>query len=147
MSRLVFITQQFDPDHPTQAAVVPQVAALARLVDEVVVIADHVDQDALPANARGRSFRARSKLGRGLRLLFFVARELPGLRRDGAVVAHMCSVYAITVAPLVRPARVPLVLWWSHSKIDRVVLLAERLSTSVISVDASTFPLASKKLV
>jgi glycosyltransferase involved in cell wall biosynthesis len=55
-------------------------------------------------------------------------------------------VYAIVVAPLVRPARVPLVLWWSHSKIDRVVRLAERLCTRVVSVDETTFPLDSDKL-
>ena len=145
--KVVFITQQFDPDDPLLGAVVPQVAALARQVDEVVVVADRIVAAALPANARGRSFHSASKLGRGLRLLDAVARELPGMRRSGVVVAHMCPVYAIVVAPLVRPAQVPLVLWWCHSKVDRVVRTAERVSTQVVSVAPASFPLPSQKLV
>jgi glycosyltransferase involved in cell wall biosynthesis len=147
MSRVVFITQVFDPDDPVSAAVVPQVAALARRVDSVLVIADRVVAGALPANASGASFGSRMKLGRGLRLLAFVARELPRLRGDGAVIAHMCSVYAVIVAPILRPARVPLVLWWSHSKVTPIVRVAERVCTAVVTVNESTFPMASKKLV
>jgi glycosyltransferase involved in cell wall biosynthesis len=146
LTRVVFITQQFDPDDPMLATTVPQVAAIARRVSEVVVVADRVVAAALPPNARAYSFRAATKAGRGARLLRAVARELPGLRRGGAVVAHMCPVYAIDVAPLVRPAGVPLVLWWSHWKLDGVVRLAERVSTAVVSVGPTTFPLASDKL-
>jgi glycosyltransferase involved in cell wall biosynthesis len=59
----------------------------------------------------------------------------------------MCPVYAIVVAPLVRPARVPLVMWWSHWKMDAVVRTAERVCTRVVSVGPGTFPGRSRKLV
>jgi glycosyltransferase involved in cell wall biosynthesis len=147
LTKIVFITQQFDPGDSNLAIVPAQVAAIARRVDEVVVVADRIVTDALPPNARGYSFRSRTKIGRGLRLLRVVARELPGLRRGGAVIAHMCPVYAITVAPIVRPAGVPLVMWWSHWKMDAVVRAAERVSTRVVSVGPGTFPGPSKKLV
>jgi glycosyltransferase involved in cell wall biosynthesis len=147
LTRVVFVTQQFDPDDPNLGIVVAQVAALARLVDEVVVVADRVVASALPANARGRSFRSRTQVGRGLRLLAAVARELPGLRRGGFVLAHQIPLYAIVLAPLVRPARVPLLLWWSHWKLDRVVRLAEAVSTCVVTVNETTFPKRSSKLV
>ena len=147
MRRVVFITQQFDPSDPNLAIVVPQVAAIAHRVDEVVVVADTVVEGSLPANARAHSFHSKTKLGRGLRLLLIVARELPGLRRGGAVVAHMCPVYAIVVAPLVRPARVPLLMWWSHWKMDAVVRAAERICTRVVTVAPGTFPHPSAKLV
>jgi glycosyltransferase involved in cell wall biosynthesis len=148
LTRVVFVTQQFDPDDPMLATTVPQVAAIARRVSEVVVIADRVVESALPANARGYSYRAATKAGRGARLLRVVSRELSGLRHGrGAVIAHMCPVYAIDVAPLVRPAGVPLVMWWSHWKLDSVVRLAERVSTAVVSVGPTTFPMASRKLV
>ena len=65
--RLVFITQQVDPEHPALGATVPKIAALARRVDEVVVLADGAVPDALPANARIRTFGARTKAGRGAR--------------------------------------------------------------------------------
>jgi glycosyltransferase involved in cell wall biosynthesis len=148
MSKVIFITQQFDPEDPQIAIVVPQVAAIARRVDEVVVIADRIVADSLPPNARAYSFHSATKLGRGLRVLSAVVRELPGLRKGrGMVIAHMSPIYAIIVAPLVRPAGVPLVMWWSHWKMDRVVRLGERLSTRVVSVGPGTFPLASGKLV
>jgi glycosyltransferase involved in cell wall biosynthesis len=146
--RVVFITQQFDPDHPLLATTVPQVAAIARQVDEVVVVAETVVESALPANARAYSFRSSTRIGRGVRVDAALARELGGLRREhGAVIVHMCSVYALIAAPLVRPARIPLVMWWSHWKIDAVVRAAERVCTAVCTVDPRAFPMASGKLV
>jgi len=125
--RVVFITQQVDPAHPALAATVPKVAALAALVDEVVVLADGAVPDALPPNARVRTFRSSRKAGRGLRFELALARELRGLR-DGAVVAHMCPIYAVLAAPLVRPLRVPLVLWFTHWRASRLLRAAERAS-------------------
>ena len=73
--RVVFITQQVDPSHPALAATVPKVAALAALVDEVVVLADGAVPEALPPNARVRTFRSSRKAGRGLRFELALARQ------------------------------------------------------------------------
>jgi glycosyltransferase involved in cell wall biosynthesis len=145
VTRVVFITQQVDPGHPALAATVPKVRALAALVDEVVVLADGAVEGVLPANCRVRTFRARTKVGRGLRFEAALVRELRGLR-GGAVIAHMCPIYAVLAAPLVRPLRVPLVLWFTHWKASRLLRLAERVSTAVASVDPRSFPLDSKKV-
>ncbi len=145
MRRLVFITQQVDPDHSALAATVAKLHALARHVDELVVLADGVVPSALPANARARSFHARTKLGRGVRFELALARELAP--RPLAVVAHMCSIYAVLAAPLVRPRRIPLLLWYTHWKPHVVVRAAEKVSTLVASVDRRTFPLESDKVV
>jgi glycosyltransferase involved in cell wall biosynthesis len=143
--RLVFITQQVDPGHPALGATVPKIAALARRVDEVVVLADGAVPDALPSNARVRTFGARTKTGRGLRFERALVAELRGLR-SGAVVAHMCPIYAVLAAPLVRPLRIPLVLWYTHWRASRLLRAAERASTTVTSVDRRSFPLASQKV-
>jgi glycosyltransferase involved in cell wall biosynthesis len=145
LRRLVFITQQVDPGHPALAATVPKICALAGLVDEVVVLADGVVEGVLPGNCRVRTFRARGKAGRGVRFEAALAAELGGLRR-GAVVAHMCPIYAVLAAPLVRPLRIPLVLWFTHWRASRLLRAAERVSTAVVSVDRRSFPLESKKL-
>jgi len=145
MTRVVFITQQVDPGHPALAATVPKIAALAALVDEVVVLADGAVEGALPANCRVRTFRASGKIGRGTRFAAALARELPGLR-GGAVVAHMCPIYAVLAAPLVRPLGVPLLLWFTHWRASRLLQAAERVSTAVISVDRRSFPLPSGKV-
>ena len=143
--KLVFITQQVDPDHPALGATVPKIGALARRVDEVVVLADGAVPDALPANARVRTFGARTKAGRGLRFERALAAELRGLR-GGAVVAHMCPIYAVLAAPLVRPLRIPLVLWYTHWRAGRLLRAAERGATAVTSVDRRSFPLRSSKV-
>ena len=145
MTRIVFITQQVDPGHPALAATVPKIAALAVLVDEVVVLADGAVEGVLPANCRVRTFRASRKIGRGARFEAALARELPGLG-GGAVVAHMCPIYAVLAAPLVRPMRVPLLLWFTHWRASRLLRAAERVSTAVVSVDRRSFPLPSTKV-
>jgi glycosyltransferase involved in cell wall biosynthesis len=145
MTRLVFVTQQIDPEHPALAATVPKVRALATLVDEVVVLADGAVAEALPPNCRVRRFAAGSKAARGARFEVALAAELPGLR-GGALVAHMCPIYAVLAAPLVRSLRVPLVLWFTHWKASRLLAAAERVSTAVATVDERSFPLRSTKV-
>jgi glycosyltransferase involved in cell wall biosynthesis len=58
----------------------------------------------------------------------------------------MVPLYVMLAAPLVRPLRIPLVLWYTHWKGHLVVRAAEKLSTAVVSVDQSSFPLDSKKV-
>jgi glycosyltransferase involved in cell wall biosynthesis len=143
--KIVFITQQVDPGHPALAATVPKVRALAQLVDEVVVLADGVVEGVLPENCRIRTFRAGHKALRGARFESALARELSGLR-GGAVVAHMCPIYAVLAAPVVRPLRIPVVLWFTHWRASSLLRAAERVSTAVTSVDFRSFPLPSKKV-
>lgn len=145
MRRLLFVTQQVDPAHPALAATVPKIRALAALVDEVVVLADGAVEGVLPENCRVRTFRAGTRAGRGARFEAALGAELSGLR-GGAVVAHMCPIYAVLAAPLVRPLRIPLLLWFTHWKASRLLRAAERVSTAVVSVDERSFPLASRKV-
>jgi glycosyltransferase involved in cell wall biosynthesis len=143
--RLVFVTQQVDPEHPALAPTVAKIAALAERVDELVVLADGIVPAALPPNARAYSFHSATKAGRGLRFEAALVRELRP--KPVAVVAHMCSIYAILAAPLVRPLGIPLLLWFTHWKKTPVLQAAEAVSTSVVSVDRRTVPIESRKLV
>jgi glycosyltransferase involved in cell wall biosynthesis len=145
VTRVLFITQQADPAHPALAATVPKIAALARRVDEVVVLAGGAVPAALPRNCRVRRFAAPTQIGRGVRFGAALAAEL-GRGRPAAVVAHMCPIYAILAAPLVRPLGVPLVLWFTHWRASDKLRLATRVSSAVTSVDRRSFPLRSAKL-
>jgi glycosyltransferase involved in cell wall biosynthesis len=144
--RIVFVTQHVDPGHPALAATVPKVRALAARTDEVVILADRTVREALPPNCRARSFAARTKLGRGLRFARGLGAELVRRPRPAAVVAHMCPIYAVLAAPLARPLGVPVVLWYTHWNPSRTLKLAERLSSTILSVDRRTFPLESRKV-
>src|SRR3990172_12421611 len=140
MAKVLFITQQVDPRHPALAATVPKLAALGALVDEVVVLADGAVEEAVPQNCRVRTFRAGRKAARGVRFEAALTGELRGLR-GGAVIAHMCPIYAVLAAPLVRPLRIPLVLWFTHWRASRLLRAAERGATAVTTVEARSFPL------
>jgi glycosyltransferase involved in cell wall biosynthesis len=142
--RLVFITQRVDPDDPALAATIPQIRALASRVDEVVVLADTALPGALPENCRVRSFRAPTQVERGMRFLAALAPELRP--RPIGIVAHMCPIYAILAAPLARPLRVPVVLWFTHWRARPKLALAARLATRIVTVDAASFPLPSRKV-
>jgi glycosyltransferase involved in cell wall biosynthesis len=118
--------------------------ALAARVDELVVLCDSAVPGVMPENTRVHEFGAKTQAERGARFTTALARELRP--RPIGVVAHMVPLYAVLAAPLVRPLRVPLVLWYTHWKGHLVVRAAERLSTAVVSVDRRSFPLDSKKV-
>ncbi len=143
--RLIFITQRVDPDDPALGATVAKLRALAGRVDELVVLALRARPAELPGNVRVHLFDAPTSALRAARLL---AALVPELRpRPVAVIAHMAPVYAVVSAVATRPARVPLLLWFTHWRATRTLTLAERLSTRVLSVSARSFPLPSSKLV
>jgi glycosyltransferase involved in cell wall biosynthesis len=145
--RLVVVTQEVDPASPVLGATVPKLRALAARVDELVVIADSAVEGALPENCRVRLFRASSKLGRGARFETALLAELARRPRPAAVLAHMCPIYAVLAAPVARPVGTKVLLWFTHWRASRLLRLAERASTTVVSVDRRSFPLESRKLV
>jgi glycosyltransferase involved in cell wall biosynthesis len=142
MRRLVFLTQSVDPAHPALAATIPKIIALANRVDELVVLAQSAASAELPANVDVRTFAAPSRVGRVVRFERELARSLPA----NAVVAHMIPAYVLLAAPLVRPRRIPLLLWYTHWKASAMLRVAERLATAIVSVDRRSFPLDSAKV-
>ena len=144
MRRLIFATQKVDAADPVLGATVAKVRALADRVDELVILCDSADPASVPANARVHEFGASTQLQRGARFARALARELRP--RPLGVVAHMIPLYVVVAAPIVRPRRIPLLLWYTHWKSHVVLRTAEKLATGVISVDARTFPFASRKV-
>lgn len=142
--RLIVATQVVDPDHPFLGATVGKLRALAARLDELVVLADHGLPGVLPDNCRLVRFGPGSRAQRSRRFLTGLANELSP--RPLGVLAHIVPRYALLAAPLVRPRRVPLLLWFTHWKPSRTLSLAERVSTAVLSVDERSFPLPSGKL-
>ena len=142
MRRLVFLTQSVDPAHPVLAATIPKIRALAERVDEVVVLAQSGGGEGLPSNVDVRTFDATTRPGRAWRF----ERELARALAADAVVAHMIPAYIVLAAPLVRPRRTPLLLWYTHWKASPTLRVAERLATAIVSVDRRSFPLESAKV-
>jgi glycosyltransferase involved in cell wall biosynthesis len=146
VTRLVFVTQQVDPASPQVGATAAMVRALAERVDEVVVLAGGVAPGALPENARFHSFAAPAQARRGARFAAALGAEL-ARGRPAAVLAHMSPIYAVLAAPLARPLGVPVLLWFTHWRASRLLRWAEGVSAAVLTVDRTTFPLGSRKVV
>jgi len=142
--KLVFITQVVNPADPNLGATRAKIAALARRVDEVVVVCDRGIEGVLPDNCRLRVFGAPTRRQRAVRYIGAIVSEL----RDPpvAVVGHMVPLYTIVAAPFVRARRVPLVLWYTHWKGHVVLRIAMLLCTHLTSQYERSFPLSSRKL-
>ncbi|MEO5634392.1 glycosyltransferase family 4 protein [Gaiella sp.] len=145
--RLVFITQRVDPDDPILGATVAKITALAERFDEVVVVTDSAVPGTLPLNCRVRTFASRTRVGRGLRFTAAMIAEVIRRPRPVTVLAHMCPIYAVLAAPLVRPIGVRVVLWYAQWHPTRMLSIAARVSTTIVSVDTQSVPIRSAKVV
>jgi glycosyltransferase involved in cell wall biosynthesis len=142
--RLVFVTQQVDPEHPTLGAATAKIRALAARVDELDVLALGAVPGALPANCRVHTFGAPTQLLRGIRYLAQVAPVLA--RRPAALLAHMSPIYARLAAPLARPLGVRVLLWYTQQRPNALLERTLRSVDAVLTVDPASFPIASPKV-
>lgn len=141
--RLVFVTQTLDPGDPALAQTLDLVRVLAARTDELAVVTRHLRWEDVPQNVEVRLFDAPSRVGRVVEFERAVASSLP---RADAVLVHMVPEFLLLAAPLARARRVPLLLWYTHWHAGRSLRAATRLADRVLSVDRSSFPLASPKV-
>ena len=145
--RLLFVTQKIDADHPVLAQTVDVVRELAARFDAVDVLCDAVGRHDLPANVRLRTFGASSRVARGIRFTRgLTASLLPRATRPSAVLIHMVPLFALLAAPLVKPLRIPMLLWYTHWNPSRSLRLALPLVDVVMSVSRGSFPIETPKL-
>jgi glycosyltransferase involved in cell wall biosynthesis len=146
LRRLIFATQTIDADDPNLAQTVDIVRALAERSGEVAVLAHRVRRHDLPPNVTFRTFGAGTRGGRTARYVAGLAAATRRGRPD-AVIAHMSTLFLLAAAPLAKPLRIPLVLWYTHWAAHPTLPLADRLASAVVSVDRASYPLKSDKLV
>ena len=144
MTSLVFATQAVDADDPVLGPTAAKVRALAGRVDELVVLAERVDEDALPDNCRAVVIDAPLRALRGARFVTGAAAAV--VRRPLAVIAHMSPIYALLAAPLAKPLRVPVALWFTQQAGGPLLARAIRAADVVLTVDERAVPLRSPKI-
>jgi glycosyltransferase involved in cell wall biosynthesis len=72
-----------------------------------------------------------------------MAKALPGAE---GVLVHMVPEFLLLAAPAARARRIPLLLWYTHWHRSRALVVATRLASGVLSVDAQSFPIDTPKL-
>jgi glycosyltransferase involved in cell wall biosynthesis len=58
----------------------------------------------------------------------------------------MVPLFLVLAAPLAKPRRIPLLLWYTHWHAGRTLRVGVRLADIILSVDRRSFPLASSKV-
>lgn len=140
--KLVFVTQELDPAHPALGQTVDLVEALATRCDELAVVTRFV-RSPLPENVATRTFVAASRPGR----VIAFERAIAGVTSGAdAVLVHMVPQFALLAAPVVRTRRVPLLLWYTHWHGGLALRLATKVVDAGLSVDRSSYPIASPKV-
>jgi glycosyltransferase involved in cell wall biosynthesis len=141
-SRLVFITQAYDPAATILGVTRDWVAALARRCDGVDVIAGAAPAPRLgPAGVRVASLgkeRGVGRAGQTLRLARALATSVP---RAGAVFVHMVPRLVLLAYPFAALARRPLALWYAQGGLDPSLRLASRLASHILTPTRDSFPL------
>jgi glycosyltransferase involved in cell wall biosynthesis len=146
--RLLFVTQKLDADDPVLAQTVDLVRELAARVERVDVLCDAVGRHDLPATVHVRTFGARTRLGRGVRFgRGLAATLLPRSTRPDALFVHMIPLFVLLAAPLAKPLRVPIFLWYTHWHASRALRASLPLLDAALSVSPQSFPLETPKLI
>jgi glycosyltransferase involved in cell wall biosynthesis len=143
--RLVFVTQKVDVDDPILGATVAKLEALAARCEHVHVLALVVGKHDLPSNVSFATFGAPTRPQRLVRYLRALASALR--RRPDVLLAHMAPVYLVLAAPLAKPFRVRLLLWYTHGRRSKMLRVATALCDRALTVDERSFPLVSPKVV
>src|SRR4051812_46987259 len=144
---IVFVTHLLDADHPGLGFVIPQVDALRRRFDRVIVIANDVGR--VPAGftpdviSLGKE-RGAHRLRRGLRYQAALVRSLR--HRPVTLFVHMSPAYVTSAAAVTTLFRTPTLLWYAHPSDSPQLHRAERLADAVLTTQLDTFPHASTKL-
>ena len=145
---LLFVTQNFDADHPVLGSVIGSVTALAERFDRVTVIANEVGRvpGDVPAEviSLGREHGA-SRGARGVQYQRTLADATRSGRADG-LLAHMCPVYVNLAAPLLRVREVPSLLWFAHPSVTPSLRIADRLASLVVTSLPGAYPLPGPKV-
>lgn len=137
-----------DVDHTTLGFTTAWVNALARRCAHVSVITMFAGELAVEDNVAVHSLGKERGWSESHRLWVFyrhVAKVLRERQID-ACFAHMAPLFATLFAPIAKPTRVPVLLWYAHGSMPKTVRLAHALSDRCVTSTPSAFRLPSAKL-
>ncbi|MFN0070871.1 MAG: glycosyltransferase family 4 protein [Chloroflexota bacterium] len=146
--RLALITPLVDPANPLLGFIHTWVGQLAERVDHLSVLQLWRSAPALPSNVDLYSLDRSGPGGKAAvlaRLSMTLARLCWRGRLDG-VIAHMGPIFAVCAAPVVKPARIPLALWYAHGAVSPMLRLAHQLVDRAGTSTPDGFRIPSTKL-
>jgi glycosyltransferase involved in cell wall biosynthesis len=146
--RLLLFNLATDADDPVLGFTTDWLNALAARCDAVDVLTMRAGRLALADNVRVFSVGKELGYSEARRALTFYGRlaALLSQHRYDAAFAHMIEVFALMSAPLLKPARVPITLWYAHKSVRRTLRWAERAVDHIVTASPESFRLPSAKV-
>jgi len=151
MMRLAFFVQMIDPNDTIRGFIPGWVSALAKEVDELVVISQEIncdDVEQLGPNVRTFTLgkeQGKGKISQFLTLASILSDPSKGGRVD-ALLTHMNPTYTLACSFFMKMRGIPLFTWYAHKEVSWRLKWAERLSTLCFSASEESFRLASNKI-
>lgn len=146
--RILWFNLATDCDDPILASGARWIDEVARRVERVDVVTMRqgrtIPRDNVRVHSVGKE-KGYSELRRALE--FYVA--LCRVRRAGPIdvcFAHMMPVFAAMAAPILKPSRVPIVLWYAHPSLNPVLRLAHHAADRVVTSLPSSYPYRRDKV-
>lgn len=137
-----------DDDDPILGFTTGWINALARYCASIDVVTMRAGHREVAGNVRVFSV-GKEKGYTELHRAFEFYRILLGLLRSkhyDACFCHMIPLFAVMAAPLLKPRRVRLILWYAHKAVPLTLRAAERVVDAVVTPTRESFPLPSRKL-
>jgi glycosyltransferase involved in cell wall biosynthesis len=146
--RLLWFNLATDADSPTQGFATDWINAVASRCDAIDVLTMRAGRIVVADNVRVFSVGKEKGYGDVRRTIEFY-RILTRLLREhpyDACFAHIQALFAMMGAPLLKPRRIPITLWYAHKAVTPRLRLAEKLVDHVVTASPESFRIPSPKV-
>lgn len=145
--RVLMLAIRYDHNDWATHFITKWAVRLAAQVDALDVLALEVGEvGSLPNNMRVFSMGKERGIGRAARLATFYRQAIPLIARCDAIFVHMIPRYALLAAPIARPLRKPITLWYTHRNPSTDLRRALPHLKQVLTAVPTSFPLSTDKL-
>ena len=147
--RLLLFNLAMDADDPILGFATHWVSALAKRVESIHVITMRAGRMDLPDNVqvwsvgKEKGYSEPHRAAEFYRLLFQVLRA----ERIDACFSHMMPLFTVLSAPLLKIRGIPIVTWYAHLSVTRILKAAHWLSDKMIASVPTAYPYKHDKLI
>jgi glycosyltransferase involved in cell wall biosynthesis len=147
--RLLLFNLATDADDPILGFTTLWIGALAQRVEFIHVVTMRQGTLAVPPNVQVHSLGKEKGFSEARRLREFykiLARILRENRVD-VCFSHMNPLFTVLAGPVLKIRRIPIITWYAHAKVTRILKIAHWLSDQMVSSLSSAYPYKHDKLI
>jgi glycosyltransferase involved in cell wall biosynthesis len=147
--RLLLFNLATDVDDPILGFATGWIQALAQRVEFIHVMTMRTGRVDVPDNVRVYSVGKERGYSEPRRAAEFYRTLLHVLQSDriDACFSHMMPMFTVLAGPVLHAKRVPIITWYAHPSLTRILKLAHYFSTHMVTSVAPAYPYRQNKLI